>query len=77
MEEFCRNQRVFFNDNQRIDFQISKSKGLYKEFIGHINRGFKNYIYKEDKHDLDTVKKVMATESKIKDGGEQPTAASS
>ena len=29
MEEYCKKENIFFNENDRIKYQIKKSKGLY------------------------------------------------
>jgi hypothetical protein len=29
MEEYCKQQNIFFNESDRIKYQIKKSKGLY------------------------------------------------
>ena len=43
MEDYCKKENIFFNENDRIKFQIKKSKGLYQEFKGSLQRGFKNF----------------------------------
>ena len=52
MEEFCANQHVFFNENDRIKYSIKKSKGLFQEFKGYLNRGCKNFKTFEDHPEL-------------------------
>ena len=32
MEEYCKKENIFFNENDRIKYQIKKSKGLFNEF---------------------------------------------
>lgn len=34
MDEYCRDKNVFFNDDDRIKFQIAQSKNHFKEFKG-------------------------------------------
>ena len=36
MEDYCKKQNIFFNENDRIKYQIKKSKGLYQEFRGSL-----------------------------------------
>ena len=36
MEEYCKKENIFFNENDRIKHQIKKSKGLYQEFKGSL-----------------------------------------
>lgn len=51
MEEYCKEQNIFFNESDRIKHQIKKSKGLYQEFKGSLQRGF-NFNHGEDHPDL-------------------------
>ena len=48
MDTFCKKQYIFFNENDRIKYSIKKSKGLFQEFKGTLNRGFKNIHTFED-----------------------------
>lgn len=48
MEDYCKKQNIFFNENDRIKYQIKKSKGLYQEFRGSLQRGFKHLRHQED-----------------------------
>lgn len=52
MEDFCKKQHIFFNENDRIKHQIKQSKGLYQEFRGSLQRGFKHFRHHEDHPDL-------------------------
>lgn len=47
MEDYCKDQNIFFNENDRIKHQIKRSKGLYQEFRGSLQRGF-NFRHGED-----------------------------
>ena len=48
MEQYCKKQYIFFNENDRIKYSIKKSKCLFQEFKGTLNRGFKNIHTFED-----------------------------
>ena len=41
-EEFCKKQNVFFDENDRIKFQIRLSKLEAINFSKSLNKGFKN-----------------------------------
>lgn len=65
MEEYCKKENIFFNENDRIKHQIKKSKGLYQEFKGSLQRGFKNFKHHEDHPNL----KELLKDTKEKDDG--------
>ena len=48
MEEYCRDQHIYFNESERIKYSIKASESLYKEFRSTLNKGFKNYKVFED-----------------------------
>ena len=62
MEDYCRDQHIFFNENERIRHSIKASEGLYREFRGSLHRGFKNYKMFEDHPELSV---LMASENEI------------
>ena len=61
METFCKKQYIFFNENDRIKYSIKKSKCLFQEFKGTLNRGFKNIHTFEDHP---TLKQLLEEEQK-------------
>ena len=65
MEEYCKKENIFFNENDRIKHQIKKSKGLYQEFKGSLQRGFKNFKHHDDHPHLEALLK----DTKEKDDG--------
>lgn len=52
MDEFCKKQFIFFNENDRVKYQIKRSKHLFQEFRNSMNKGFKNMQVFEDHPDL-------------------------
>ena len=43
MEEYCKKANVFFSDDERIQHAIRRSRGLFQEFTGALNRACKDY----------------------------------
>ena len=62
MEDYCRDQNIFFNENERIQHSIKACEGLYKEFRGTLQRGFKTFKIFEDHPEWPL---LMANESEI------------
>lgn len=52
MEEFCKNQNVFFSESDRIKYTIKNSKVQASNFCKSLNRGFKNLKNFEDHPNL-------------------------
>jgi len=48
MEDYCKKQYIFFNEKDRIKYEIKRSKHLYNEFKTTLNRGFSNLRHVED-----------------------------
>jgi hypothetical protein len=57
MDEFCKSKKVFFADNDRISYSVKKSKYLFNEFRGSMNRSFKYTKNFEDHPDLSLLNK--------------------
>lgn len=71
MEEYCKKENIFFNESDRIKHQIKKSKGLYQEFKGSLQRGFKNFKHIADHPNLE----ALLTDTKDKDEAVSDNAA--
>ena len=52
MEDYCKKQHVFFNDDDRIQYAIRRSRGLFQEFKGALNRACKNFKEFEEHPEL-------------------------
>ena len=65
MADFCKDQHVFFNDDDRIKFQIAQSKNHFKEFKNAFNRAFEKVHTADDHPELTK----LLTED-VKGGGE-------
>lgn len=49
MEAYCSKEGIFFNDIERTEHKIGKSRVLYQEYKSSLERGFKDlHVFEED-----------------------------
>ena len=68
MDNFCKQKKVFFTDNDRINYSMKKSRCLYNEFRGSLNKSFKYTKNFEDHPDLTLLNKEWKLEENVPAG---------
>ena len=68
MDNFCKSKKVFFTDNDRISYSVKKSRCLYNEFRGSMNKSFKYTKNFDDHPDLNLLNKEWKLADNVPSG---------